>query len=65
MLQSIIIHHGDIVDVGHSERDDVVVIRIINVHPSDFQSDVRTAGTDGTLDKRKNRQFIVNRYTVL
>ncbi len=36
VLQSIIIHHCDIVDVGHSEWDDVVVIGIINVHPSDF-----------------------------
>lgn len=36
VLESIIIHHRHIVDVGHSERDDVVVIGVINVHSSDF-----------------------------
>lgn len=36
VLQSIIIHHSHIVNVRHSEGDDVVVIGIINIHPSDL-----------------------------
>lgn len=36
MLHGIIIHHGHIVNVWHSEGDDVVVIRVVDVNTSDL-----------------------------
>lgn len=36
MLHGIIIHHGHIVYVWHSEGDDVVVIGVVDVNPSDL-----------------------------
>lgn len=34
VLQSIVVHHSHVVDIRHGEGDDVVVIRVVDVHPS-------------------------------
>lgn len=36
MLHSIKVHHGHVVYVRHSEGDDVVVVRVVNVYASDL-----------------------------
>lgn len=36
VLQRIIVHHSHIVDVRHSERDNVVVVRVVDVHSPDL-----------------------------
>lgn len=36
MLHSIIVHHSHVVYVRHSEGDDVVVVRVVNVYTSDL-----------------------------
>lgn len=36
VLQSVVVHHGHVVDVRHSEGDDVVVVGVVDVHPSDL-----------------------------
>lgn len=36
MLQSIVIHHGHVVDVRDGEGDNVVIVGVVNVHSPDF-----------------------------
>lgn len=36
LLQSIIVHHSHVVDIRHSEGDDIVVIRVVDVYSSDL-----------------------------
>lgn len=36
MLNSIIVHHRHIVYVRHSEGDDVVIVRVVDVYTSDL-----------------------------
>lgn len=36
VLESIVVHHGHVVDVRHREGDDVVVVRVVDVHSSDL-----------------------------
>lgn len=36
MLHSIIVHHSHVVYVRHSEGDDVVIVRVVNVYASDL-----------------------------
>lgn len=36
VLQSIVVHHGHVVDVRHGEGDDVIVVGVVDVHSPDF-----------------------------
>lgn len=36
MLHSIIVHHCHVVYVRHSEGDDVIVVRVVNVYTPDL-----------------------------
>lgn len=36
LLQSVVVHHGHVVDIRHGEGDDVVVVRVVDVHSSDL-----------------------------
>lgn len=36
LLQGVVIHHRDVVDVGHREGDDVVVVGVVDVHAADL-----------------------------
>lgn len=36
LLQGIIVHHRDVIDVRHREGDDVVVVGVVNVHTPDL-----------------------------
>lgn len=36
MLQGVIVHCRHVIDVGHSEGDNVVVVRVVDVHSSDL-----------------------------
>ena len=36
MLLSVVVHHGYVVDVRHSEGDDVVVVGVVDVHSPDL-----------------------------
>lgn len=36
LLSGVIVQHCDIVDIGHSEGDDVVIVGGIQVHPPDL-----------------------------
>lgn len=36
VLQCVVVHHSHVVDVGHSEGDDVVVVGVVDVHSPDL-----------------------------
>lgn len=36
VLQSIIVHHGHVIDVRHGKGNNVVVVRVVDVHSSDL-----------------------------
>lgn len=36
VLQGVIVNHGHVVDVRHSKGDDVVVVRVFDVHAPDL-----------------------------
>jgi len=36
VLKGIIVHHSHVVDVRHSEWDDIIVVWVVNVHSSDL-----------------------------
>ena len=36
LLHGVVVHHRHVVDVGHREGDDVVVVRVVDVHAADL-----------------------------